>query len=261
AGKELNSSEKIVIKATGGGAFKFANLFMEKLGISLEQVDEVDSLVAGADFALKAWHREAFTYMNGEKEYILLDPQNLYPYLLVNIGTGVSITKVDSENTSQLVSGSSIGGGTFVGLGKLLTKCKSFNELLEQSHQGNTRAIDMLVEDIYGELEYSKLRFPRNALACSFGQAIHQNKELEDYRSEDIALSLLRMISYNIAQLAFMNAVLYGVKRIFFGGSFIHSNEYAMVKISEGIHDWSGGEAKATFLSHEGVLGALGAFL
>lgn len=40
-------------KASGGGAFKFADVFKEKLGISLDKLDEMDSVVAGANFLLK----------------------------------------------------------------------------------------------------------------------------------------------------------------------------------------------------------------
>lgn len=36
-----------------------------------------------------------------------------FPYLLVNIGSGVSIIKVTSLNEFERVSGSSLGGGTF----------------------------------------------------------------------------------------------------------------------------------------------------
>lgn len=44
---------KIAEKATGGGAYKYADLFKERLGISLKKEDEMDCLVAGADFLLK----------------------------------------------------------------------------------------------------------------------------------------------------------------------------------------------------------------
>lgn len=33
----------------------------------------------------------------------------------------------------------------------------SFDELLELSHQGNNRVIDMLVGDIYGGMDYAKV--------------------------------------------------------------------------------------------------------
>lgn len=41
------------MKATGGGAYKFADLFKERLGISIEKEDEMNCLVAGANFLLK----------------------------------------------------------------------------------------------------------------------------------------------------------------------------------------------------------------
>ncbi|KAL6547330.1 Pantothenate kinase 1 [Orobanche minor] len=261
---EATASDKNIFKATGGGAFKFADLFKEKLGIILDKVDEMGSLVAGANFLLKARgavHHEAFTYMDGHKEYVQIDHEDLYPYLLVNVGSGVSMIKVDGDNKFERVSGTSVGGGTFWGLGKLLTKCKSFDELLELSHQGNNRVMDMLVGDIYGGVDYSKIGLTSTTIASSFGKAVSENKELEDYRAEDVARSLLRMISNNIGQIAYLNALRFGLKRIFFGGFFIRGHEYTMDTISVGVHFWSKGEAKALFLRHEGFLGALGAFM
>ncbi|VFQ87726.1 unnamed protein product [Cuscuta campestris] len=168
--------------------------------------------------------------------------------------------KVERDNKFERVSGTSVGGGTFWGLGKLLTKCKSFDELLELSHKGNNKVVDMLVGDIYGT-DYSKIGLASTAIASSFGKAISQNKELNDYRPEDISRSLLRMISNNIAQIAYLNALRFGLKRIFFGGFFIRGHAYTMDTISEGVEFWSKGEAKALFLRHEGFLGALGALM
>lgn len=256
-----SGSAKCVIKATGGGAFKYADLFKEKLGISLDKADEMDCLVAGANFLLKAVHPEAFTYMGGQKEFVKIDHEDLYPYLLVNIGSGVSMIKVDGPGKFERVSGTNVGGGTFWGLGKLLTKCKNFDELLELSHQGNNRVIDMLVGDIYGGMDYTKIGLVSTAIACSFGKAISDNKELEDYKPEDISRSLLRMISNNIGQISYLNALRFGLKRIFFAGFFIRGHAYTMDTIAVAVHFWSKGEAKAMFLKHEGFLGALGSFM
>ncbi|ESQ29452.1 hypothetical protein EUTSA_v10023550mg [Eutrema salsugineum] len=212
--------DKLSVKATGGGAFRFADLFKEKLGILFDKEDEMHCLVVGANFLLK----------------------------------------VDGDGEYERISGTSLGGGTFLGLGKLLTKCKSFDELLELSHHGNNRVIDMLVGDIYGGTDYSKIGLSSTAIASSFGKAISDGKELEDYQPEDVARSLLRMISNNIGQIAYLNALRFGLKRIFFGGFFIRGLEYTMDTISVAVHFWSRGEAKALFLRHEGFLGALGAF-
>ncbi|KAI7753992.1 hypothetical protein M8C21_015557 [Ambrosia artemisiifolia] len=255
------ASDKNTIKATGGGAFKFADLFKEKLGISLDKVEEMGSLVSGANFLIKSVPSEAFTYVNGQRNYEQIDHNDLYPYLLVNIGSGVSMIKVDGDGKFERVSGTSVGGGTFWGLGKLLTKCKSFDDLLEMSHQGNNRVIDMLVGDIYGGMDYLKIGLTSTAIASSFGKAVSDNKELEEYRPEDVARSLLRMISNNIGQIAYLNALRFGLKKIFFGGFFIRGHAYTMDTISVAVDFWSKGEAKAMFLRHEGFLGALGAFM
>ncbi|KAF3431253.1 hypothetical protein FNV43_RR25983 [Rhamnella rubrinervis] len=255
------ASDKCIIKATGGGAYKFADLFKEKLGICLDKEDEMDCLVAGANFLLKAVHQEAFTYMDGQKEFVQIDHHDLYPYLLVNIGSGVSMIKVDGDGKFERVSGTNVGGGTFWGLGRLLTKCKNFDELLELSHQGNNRVIDMLVGDIYGGMDYTKIGLTSTTIASSFGKAISDNKELEDYKPEDISRSLLRMISNNIGQISYLNALRFGLKRIFFGGFFIRGHAYTMDTISVAVNFWSKGDAKALFLRHEGFLGALGAFV
>ncbi|GAB2223735.1 hypothetical protein Droror1_Dr00004475 [Drosera rotundifolia] len=255
------TNENVVVKATGGGAYKFADLFKERLGVSLDKEDEMDCLVAGANFLLKAIRHEAFTHMEGVKEFVQIDQNDLFPYLLVNIGSGVSIIKVDGDGKFQRVSGTNVGGGTYWGLGKLLTKCKSFDELLELSQRGDNGAIDMLVGDIYGGMDYSKIGLSASTIASSFGKAISESKELQDFRPEDISLSLLRMISYNIGQIAYLNALRFGLKRIFFGGFFIRGHAYTMDTISFAVHFWSKADAKAMFLRHEGFLGALGAFM
>ncbi|CAB4264361.1 unnamed protein product [Prunus armeniaca] len=255
------AGEKCTIKATGGGAYKYADLFKEKLGICLDKEDEMDCLVAGSNFLLKAVHTEAFTYMDGQKEFVQIDHDDLYPYMLVNIGSGVSMIKVDGPGKFERVSGTNVGGGTFWGLGRLLTKCKSFDELLELSHRGNNRVIDMLVGDIYGGMDYTKIGLSSTTIASSFGKAISDNKELEDYKPEDISRSLLRMISNNIGQISYLNALRFGLKRIFFAGFFIRGHAYTMDTIAVAVHFWSKGEAKAMFLKHEGFLGALGSFM
>jgi len=58
-----------------------------------------------------------------------------------------------------------------------------------------------------------------------------------------------------------LNALRYGLKRIFFGGFFIRGHAYTMDTISFAVKFWSKGAAQAMFLRHEGFLGALGAFM
>ena len=47
--------------------------------------------------------------------------------ILVSIGSGVSLIKVNSDNSFERVSGSMIGGGTLMGLSTLLTGVTDFD--------------------------------------------------------------------------------------------------------------------------------------
>lgn len=256
---------KAVVKATGGGAFKNSKLFQDRFGIQLQKEDEMKCAVAGANFLLQTIRDEAFTFTEGRKDFIihkdgLQGSDDLFPYLLVNIGSGVSIIKVDRDGFER-VGGTNIGGGTFWGLCRLLTGLKDFDEMLACSAEGDNSKVDMLVGDIYGGRDYAKVGLSSGTIASSFGRVVMDEGSLDDYNKADITLSLLRMISYNISHIATMTAVKHGLKRIFFGGYFIRGHAYTMNTISFAVDYWSKGELKAMFLRHEGFLGALGAFL
>jgi len=80
------------------------------------------------------------------------------------------------------------------------------------------------------------------------------------YKINDLAISALRAISYNIGQIAFLNARRFGLEKIFFGGNFVRKHSYAIASISYAVKFWSKSKAKAFFSMHDGFLGALGAF-
>ncbi|CAB4279269.1 unnamed protein product [Prunus armeniaca] len=109
------SSKEIFLCEFISDASDYADLFKEKLGICLDKEDEMDCLVAGSNFMLKAVHTEAFTYMDGHKEFVQIDRDDLYPYMLVNIGSGVNMIKVDGPGKFERVSGTNVSGGTFWG--------------------------------------------------------------------------------------------------------------------------------------------------
>jgi len=56
-----------------------------------------------------------------------------------------------------------------------------------------------------------------------------------EYDPADISMALCRMVSYNIGQLAYLNAMRYNIRRIFFGGFFIRGHPYTMETISYAI--------------------------
>ncbi|KAG8505477.1 Pantothenate kinase 4 [Galemys pyrenaicus] len=293
----LVSTETTVIQATGGGAYKFKDLIEEKLRLRVDKEDVMTCLIKGCNFVLKNIPQEAFVYQkDADPEFrFQTNHPDIFPYLLVNIGSGVSIVKVETEDRFEWVGGSSIGGGTFWGLGALLTKTKKFDELLQLASRGQHANVDVLVRDVYGGA-HQTLGLSGNLIASSFGKSATADTE---FSREDVAKSLLHMISNDIGQLACLHARLHGLGRVYFGGFFIRGHPATMRTISYSINFFSKvagrraaeltagpgaslpselgvgglgpalasagsrrqGEVQALFLRHEGYLGAIGAFL
>jgi len=251
-----------MITVTGGGAYKYAEMIEERLGLTISKADEMECMIRGCNFLLRNITDESFIYRKSESPaYTFQNPKDMFPYLLVTIGSGCSILKVVSNEKFERIGGTATGGGTFWGLGRLLTSAKDFDELLSLAEQGDHRNVDMLVKDIYG-CDYSALGLPGDLIASSFGKAIHLAQDKVKNLSEaDIARSLLYIISNDIGQIACLYALLHKVKRIYFGGFFLRHRPVSLHTISYSINYWSKGEVQATFLRHEGYLGAIGAFL
>ncbi|XP_066126748.1 4'-phosphopantetheine phosphatase isoform X2 [Saccopteryx bilineata] len=255
----LVNTETKVIQATGGGAYKFKDLIEEKLRLKVDKEDVMTCLIKGCNFVLKNIPHEAFVYQkDSDPEFrFQTNHPNIFPYLLVNIGSGVSIVKVETEDRFEWIGGSSIGGGTFWGLGALLTKTKKFDELLHLASRGQHANVDMLVQDVYGGA-HQTLGLSGSLIASSFGKSATTDQE---FSQEDMAKSLLHMISNDVGQLACLYARLHGLDRIYFGGFFIRGHPVTMRTITYSINFFSKGEVQALFLRHEGYLGAIGAFL
>jgi len=186
-----------------------------------------------------------------------------YPYLLVTIGTGVSILRVDGPRKHERISGSTIGGGTYWGLIRLLTDVEDFEGVMRLAEKGDPAKVDMMVGDIYGENSdaLEKLGLPSNIVASSFGKLVAKEDPAAGLEQEDLARALLLMITNNIGQVAYLNAKLHNTPRIYFVGNFLRNNMLSQRRLSYAIDYWSKGEMEALFLEHEGYFGALGAFL
>ncbi|XP_073653411.1 4'-phosphopantetheine phosphatase isoform X4 [Tursiops truncatus] len=261
----LVNTETKVIQATGGGAYKFKDLIEEKLQLKVDKEDVMTCLIKGCNFVLKNIPHEAFMYQKGSNPEFRFQTNHpsVFPYLLVSIGSGVSIVKVgpgswettglcsallstgcmsepcqaqvETEDRFEWIGGSSIGGGTFWGLGALLTKTKKFDELLHLASRGQHTNVDMLVQDIYGGA-HQTLGLSGNLIASSFGKSATADTE---FSKEDMAKSLLHMISNDIGQLACLYARLHCLDRVYFGGFFIRGHPVTMRTITYSINFFS----------------------
>lgn len=304
---------ELCVMATGGGAYKFYDMLKDALGVNVLREDEMECLIIGMlytihlerdlrltslglDFFITEIPNEVFTYSETTPMQFAEARADVYPYLLVNIGSGVSMVKVSGPRQFERVGGTSLGGGTFWGLMALLTGARTFDEMLAMAERGDNSGVDMLVGDIYGT-DYGKIGLKSTAIASTFGKVLKlkrleernaessgsesptSDQDISHFSHEDMSQSLLFAIrcvlqrvlipvssstnstSNNIGQIAYLQSEKHKIKHIYFGGSFIRGHRQTMNTLSYAIRFWSKGEKQAYFLRHEGYLGAVGAFL
>lgn len=293
------------IYATGGGAHKYREAFERRLGVRVTACNELGAVVLGICFMARSQVGECYTLESvadphpkdgkprrrsesGEEEEGLRKVPRafsgaggFFPFLLCNVGTGVSILRVEGESTYTRVSGTALGGGTFLGLARLLTRFHEFQQALDAAHDGDARHTDMLVRDIYGSGdERAGLKLPGDLTASFFaksllgggGGSVDANGEPKSpglgataaASEADVCKALLVMISQNVAQIAHLAARVQGLRRVFFTGNFLRGNQMAVQTIVYTMRRWAeldGVETEAVFFRHEGYFGAIGAFL
>ena len=225
-GREKNfSTLPTVLRATGGGGDKFENGFRTVGNLHLHTLDEADCLVKGllyTDSGSFNGQAECYYFANAsEPERCQKMPFNLadpYPLLVVNTGSGVGILAVYSKDNYKRATGTSLGGGTFLGLCSLLTGCESFEEALEMASKGDSTQADKLVRDIYGG-DFERFGLSGWAVASSFGNMTYKKKR-ESVGKEDLARATLVTITNNIGSVARMCAVNEKINRVVFVGNF-----------------------------------------
>lgn len=249
--------------ATGGGAFKFEDSFRKEVNMRLEKCDELDCLIRGMLFIEANYPLECYYWADSTVENkctkVQYDFTNPYPFIIVNIGSGVSVLAVYGPNNYKRISGTSLGGGTFLGLCCLLTGCNSFEEAIELATSGDNTKVDKLVRDIYGG-DYERFGLPGDLVASSFGH-MNSKEKRETVSKEDLARATLVTITNNIGSIARMSAINENINKVVFVGNFLRVNPISMKLLAYAMDYWSKGTQKALFLEHEGYFGAVGCLL
>ena len=262
----------IKVAITGGGVHRHSEIIKQlkhSKNINLcTRTDEFTALVGGLRYVRRnfpsgcLYHLSNFLFHGNvgpdrakvTASGIDLPPDT--PVLVVNMGTGTSFVDVPGDSNFNRVGGSSLGGGTFMGLVKGLTNCKGYEQALELAALGDSRKVDMLVGDIYGDSQIRKVGLRSSTLASSFARLADTESDACD---SDKALSCLIMISMNVASMAQLHARLHSRKYILFTGTFLYENSIALRIIAYAINFWSGGKRTALFVEHSAYLGCIGA--
>jgi type II pantothenate kinase len=181
------------VVATGGGADR---LGARLAGVAVEHVSEFEAWARGAPIV-------------AAEEGVGLPSR----YLLVSLGTGTSVLSIDGGAVER-VGGTALGGGTVLGLGRLLLGIESFAELAAMAERGDRRRVDLLVSDVYRGADAPLLR---DLTAASFAK-------LASTQPEDLAHALMGLVGENVALLCGGFARGLAIEGVLYCGSTLAEN-------------------------------------
>lgn len=170
----LSDIEEIILTGVGSA-------FIEKplLGIPTARTDEFLANGLGARFTI-----------------------DLQEMIVVSMGTGTSFVKVKGDSIAH-IGGTGIGGGTLLGLSRLLLKTQKIDTIAELASRGNINNIDLLIQDICSK---PLPGLPLDATASNFGK-VDGNAS-----PEDLASGIIHLVLRAIGQSAILSAVNSNIK-------------------------------------------------
>lgn len=171
------------------------------------------------------------------------------PFIIVNVGTGTSWHLVDGEKYERIL-GSGMGGGTFMGLGMLLTNESDFYRLSELAVTGQKENLDLLVKDIY---ESDEPPINGDLTAANFAKGLSVK-----HSPADRIAAVTNMVAETIMLLTLQAAAIHKVKEIVLIGSSLIGNQmmsHTLEKYMKMLR------LQSTFLKNGEYSGAVGAFL
>jgi type II pantothenate kinase len=205
--------EDFELNVTGGGSYKFQGYLRNEF----HRTPEMESIVRGVAELNKLPH--VLSYINADSRLVTNGIVE-YPFLLVNIGSGVSMIKTNSADSYERVDGTPFGGSTFFALCKKLANINHFSEL-KDLELGNRWNVDLTVGDIYGEDQdsYSDLGLSPNITAGSLGK--FGTNETFESSDNDVIDSLLFLTANHISHLSTLVADRNNLDRIVYSGGLL----------------------------------------
>ena len=218
-------------------------------GCGAAQVAENIDLKSEQYVEFEAWGRGANILLDRQKR---ATPTS---YLLVSLGTGTSMLRVDTTGTIRL-GGTALGGGTMLGLGGALVGASDHRSLCDLARGGRRDQVDLLIKHINPE---GVGTLPPEASASNFGLLARQARAKIEVQPQagDLAASVIGLVAENVALHSCAVAEAAGLSCIVYGGSTLLENPLLQVLLA-GITAASGREAiLLEDGSHAGAVGAL----
>lgn len=180
---KFSDIEKVYMTGVGSSYIR-KNLY----GLSCERVEEFNSIGRGG------------LYLSGLSEA-----------LVVSMGTGTAMVHAKINGEMKYLGGTGVGGGTLMGLSKLLLSADSMEHIVEYAEDGNLNNIDLKIKDMTAEDSLSALS--RELTAANFGN-------ISDLATKnDLSLGIMNLVFETVGMISIFAARSVGVDRIVLTGS------------------------------------------
>ena len=173
--------------------------FTAENGLSLSDIDRVmitgvgSSFVEGKLYGLPSYLVPEFTAVALGGLYL----SSLEKALVVSMGTGTAVVYAQKGKAAEYMGGTGVGGGTLMGLSRLLLKLDGIEHLSALAKDGDLHKIDLRIGDITAK---DVLSVSKELTAANFGKL----SDLAD--KSDIALGLLNMVYETVGMIAIFAA-------------------------------------------------------
>ena len=182
---------------------------------------------------------------NNKKVYLNIKDQ--FPFLLTNLGTGISMNYV-TETSSKYCSGTSLGGGTFIGFVKQFYPKISYKEIVGK--------IKNYIEE-FG-MDYQFENFLKDSFNKKIESKVEKCEDNEKYVMKLIYSFYLRILN-NIALLSFNCAKIKKCDNIVFIGNFLKDHAFSKIilnNIINKLNSFHKVNKTPIFLEIDGFLGS-----
>jgi type II pantothenate kinase len=136
-----------------------------------------------------------------------VDQAGATPLMVVSAGSGTAVVRAEGDSYAH-VSGTAVGGGTMLGLARLLLHTVDPLEIDQLAQEGDANGVDLSLADVVtGPIG----TLPANATAVNFGRLARQ---AFTPRRQDIATGIVTLVGQTIGLIAINAARAQRVERI-----------------------------------------------
>lgn len=212
-GETLLGEVRVQASDPVASAYGALGKFLTLNRLTLDRVDSIHATGVGASY-LDEKLLECKTVIVPEFEAVGIGglyTAGLDRAIVVSMGTGTSIVYAHGRTIRHII-GSGVGGGTLLGLGKVILNIRDFQNIEEMAARGKLDQVDLSIGDIS---RHEIPGLPAATTASNFG------KVGDHARPEDLALAIVNLVFQSVGTSAVLAARLEEVDKIVVTGNLL----------------------------------------